>query len=93
VTQPLHTSQLLKPGKHKYRVQTKAHAHPETLEAREEPRRQLVTQLLTDQNTQGEPKHQTLDKVQKYYSFNSAVWLFCSAVRLTVRAQEQEARN
>jgi hypothetical protein len=29
-TQPLHTSQLLKPGKHKYRIQTKAHAHPHT---------------------------------------------------------------
>jgi hypothetical protein len=28
--QPLHTSQLLKPGKHKYRIQTKAHAHPHT---------------------------------------------------------------
>jgi hypothetical protein len=28
MTQPLHTSQLLKPGKHKYRIQTKAHAHP-----------------------------------------------------------------
>jgi hypothetical protein len=30
MTQPLHTSQLLKPGKHKYRIQTKAHAHPHT---------------------------------------------------------------
>jgi hypothetical protein len=30
MTQPLHTSQLLKPGKHKYRIQTKAHGHPHT---------------------------------------------------------------
>jgi hypothetical protein len=28
--QPLHISQLLKPGKHKYRIQTKAHARPHT---------------------------------------------------------------
>jgi phage FluMu protein Com len=27
MTQPLHTAQLLKPGKHKYRIKTKAHAH------------------------------------------------------------------
>jgi hypothetical protein len=30
LTQPLQTSQLLKPGKHKYRIQTKANAHPQT---------------------------------------------------------------
>jgi hypothetical protein len=61
VTQLLHTSQLLKPGKHKYRIQTKAHAHPHnpgTLDAREKPRWQLGTQLLTDKNTQGGPKYQ-----------------------------------
>jgi hypothetical protein len=34
------------------------HTHPETLEAREKPRWQLVTQLLTDHNTQGGTKHQ-----------------------------------
>jgi hypothetical protein len=32
---------------------THTHTHPETLKAREEPRWQLVTQLLTDHNTQG----------------------------------------
>jgi hypothetical protein len=32
---------------------THTHTHPETLEARENPRWQLVTQLLTDHNTQG----------------------------------------
>jgi hypothetical protein len=30
MTQPLHISQLLKSGKHKYRIQTKEHAHPHT---------------------------------------------------------------
>jgi hypothetical protein len=39
-----------KPRKHKYCIQTKAHTHPQTLEAREKPRWQLVTQLLTDHN-------------------------------------------
>jgi hypothetical protein len=37
---------------------TQTYTHPETLEAREKPRWQLVTQLLTDQNTQVEPKYQ-----------------------------------
>jgi hypothetical protein len=32
------------------------HIHPETLEARKKHRWQLVTQLLTDKNTQGGPK-------------------------------------
>jgi hypothetical protein len=30
---------------------THTHTHPETLDAREKPRWQLVTQLLTDHNT------------------------------------------
>jgi hypothetical protein len=57
MTQPLHTSQLLKPGKHMYHIQTKAHAHPHTpwntRSQGKKPRWQLVTQLLTDQNTHG----------------------------------------
>jgi hypothetical protein len=37
---------------------THTHTHPETLEAREKPRWQLVAQLLTDHNMQGGPKYQ-----------------------------------
>jgi hypothetical protein len=37
---------------------THTHTHPEKLEAREKPTWQLVTQLLTDHNTQGGPKYQ-----------------------------------
>jgi hypothetical protein len=33
---------------------THTHTQPETLEAREKPRWQIVTQLLTDHNTQGD---------------------------------------
>jgi hypothetical protein len=45
---------------------THTHTLTETLEAREKPRWQLVTQLLTDHNT-----HQMMDKVQKHNSFNT----------------------
>jgi hypothetical protein len=56
----LHT--LKKPRKHKNCIQTKAHAHPltpwNTRSQGKKPRWQLVTQLLTDHNTQGGPKYQ-----------------------------------
>jgi hypothetical protein len=62
VTQPLHTSQLIKNlgnTRIAYKPRhTHTHTHPETLEAREKPRWQLVSQLLTDNNTQGGPKYQ-----------------------------------
>jgi hypothetical protein len=58
VTQPLHTSQHIKNLGNTRIAYKPRHTHTHTLEARKKPRWQLVTQLLTDQNTQGGPKYQ-----------------------------------
>jgi hypothetical protein len=65
MTQPLHSSQLLKPGKHKYRIQSKALAHPHTPW---NTRSQWKTQVAISDTATHRPKHARGPKYQYKYT-------------------------
>jgi hypothetical protein len=75
---------LRKPRRHKYRIQTKAHAHPHTpWNTRSQgkiPRLQLVTQLLTDHNLQRGAKYQYI--YTQTHNFTQTQSLRCAIVCL-----------